>query len=166
MMLWEAFDKNEISILIMNVIAYIILLFLLHKFRRDITVLILIIGFSIGVIYDFTIGGGLMDFYKLNDSNRYEVFDLIYYLLFAPFIYFFLYLYEALKINKVTFIWYVLAWALFGVLMQWFLTVVEVIEYQKGYKLTFSFSVFLVTQTVTGLYYEFIKSRVEVLKSK
>ncbi|UOR13734.1 hypothetical protein [Halobacillus amylolyticus] len=165
MSLWGSFDKNEISILLFVVVSYAVLFLLPKKFAREITLLFLLWGFTIGVLFDFTIGGGLVDFFKLNDSNGYRLFDLLYYLLFAPFSYFFIYFYESFRINKKTFIWYIVAWAMIGVGMQWVFTLLEIVQFQKGYKIPFSFPIFLMTQTVTGLYYELVFSKFKVLKS-
>ncbi|MFB4166074.1 hypothetical protein ACE1TI_20345 [Alteribacillus sp. JSM 102045] len=165
MNLWESFDTNEISILIMIVVAYTVLFLLPKKFSPEITLLFLLWGFSIGVFFDFTIGGGLIDFYRLNDSQQYELFDFLYYLLFPPFSYLFIYFYESLEINRKTFIGYILAWALLGVGMQWIFINLDIIHFQNDYQLIYSFPVFLISQTVTGLYYEFVFSRFRVLRS-
>ena len=163
--LWESFDKNEITIIILLLISYTLFFILPFKFKREITWLFLLLGFTIGIIFDFTIGGGLMDFFILNDTNHYELFDLSYYLIFAPFSYFFTYFYDTFNIHKWTFIFYILLWIIIGVSMQWVFTKLEIVEFQNGYKIHFSFAVFLTTQTLTALYYEFIRSRYDVLKN-
>ncbi|WP_158737947.1 hypothetical protein [Alteribacillus sp. YIM 98480] len=164
MNLWESFDKNEISIIIMIAIAYAVIFLLPKKFTADITLLFLLFGFTIGVLHDFTIGGGLIDFYRLNNSHSYEIFDFLYYLLFAPFSYLFIYFYEVFRIHKITFIWYIIAWALIGVGMQSLFIWMDIIHFQNGYELHFSFPVFLMTQTITALYYEIVSSRFKVFK--
>ncbi|WP_101846239.1 hypothetical protein [Halobacillus sp. Marseille-P3879] len=166
MNLWENFDKNEIWILVMLAVAYIIVFILARKFYRHITALFFLWGFTIGVLFDFTIGGGLMDYYVLNDTDKYEVFDFLYYLLFGPFSYIFIYLYDSFKINKKTFIWYIAVWALIGTGMQWVFTNMGIIQFKEGYELFYSFPVFLMTQTITGLYYELVKSKTKVLLPK
>ena len=166
MNLWENFDKNEISILIMLIISYGLVYILPRKYKRDITLFFLFFGFTIGVVFDFTIGGGLIDFYTLNDSQRYELFDFLYYLLFAPFSYLFVYLYDALHINKKTFIVYIISWAFIGVGMQWVFTLLNIIEFQKGYRIPYSYAVFLTTQTITALYYELVSSKEPVLRKR
>jgi len=42
---------------------------------RSLTILFLIYGFASSSLFDFSIGGGLFDFYKVNDSDLYELFD-------------------------------------------------------------------------------------------
>jgi len=159
--MWQSFDKNEVSLLILNAIAYMLFFLLPKKFTAQITTIGLLWGLAIGILFDFTIGGGLIDFYKVNDTNHYEGSDVFYYSLFAPFGYFFFYFYETFKIRKsnFNFIAYVLAWAMVGVAAQWLFTYLTIITLQKGYQLAYSFPVFLITQTITGLYIEVVKKQ-------
>lgn len=162
MKIWKDFGGNELILLLMIVLAYLVYFLLIRRpdrLAKQITVLSLLWGMAIGILYDFTIGGGRTDFYKVNDLNNYEVTDVLYYLLFAPFGYFFFYLYEKLNISKKTFIIYVLAWALLGVFIQWVLTARDIIFLQKEYKLMHSFPIFLLTQTLTGIYIQVLKSK-------
>lgn len=165
MKLWESFDQNEVILLIMIIMAYLAYFLMKRKpgnLAPQIRILSLLWGLAIGVLYDFTIGGGQTDFYRVNDLNNYEVTDVIYYLLFAPFGYFFFYFYERLKISKKTFIIYVLVWALFGVAIQWLLTKAGILTLQNGYRLAHSFPIFLFTQTITGIYIQMLKSKEQV----
>jgi hypothetical protein len=90
------------------------------------------------------------------------VTDVIYYLLFAPFGYFFFYFYERFRISKKTFIVYVLVWALLGVAFQWLLTKAGILTMQNGYRLAHSFPIFLFTQTITGIYIQLLKAKEQV----
>lgn len=108
------FDKNEIYILIALVVLYVIFFLLPKRFSRDVTILFLLWGFAVSTLFDFTIGGGLIDLYKTNDLNGYELSDLLTYIMFAPISYLFIYVYDLLNINKKTFIWYILVWTVMG----------------------------------------------------
>lgn len=158
-MVWiDNFSLNEISLIIMNVIGYSLMLFLPKKLSREVTFISVLAGLSTGMLFDFTLGGGVLDFYKQNDTNHYELFDLVYYLLFAPFGYFFMYFYHVLRINKITFIFYITFWSIIGITVQWIFTLLNILTYQNNYRLSYSFPIFLLTQTLTGLYYVFITS--------
>lgn len=159
MMLWDVFDKNEIYVLIMLFISYSVLLVLPKKLSLDLTILFLVWGFASSTLFDFTIGGGMLDFYKVNDSNKYELTDLLTYFLFATFSYFFIYFYKALNINKEKFIFYILAWTIIGISMEKVSSIMGVTQYQNGYKIQYSVVVFLIIQTTTALYYEWIKNK-------
>jgi len=161
--LWESFDKNEISLLIIFAAAYFAYFILNKRVNKQVRILGLLWGITIGILFDFTIGGGLLDFYRINDSNHYELFDILYYLDFGPFGFFFFYFYETLHINKKTFIFYAVAWAIIGVAAQWLFTWCDIIKLQRGYHLSYSFPVFLVVQTATGSFFAQVKKREHVL---
>ncbi|MCR2803980.1 hypothetical protein [Paenibacillus soyae] len=159
MILWEQFDRNEWYILTMLVISYGAVILLPKRVSPKLMILGLVWGFASSTLFDFTIGGGLLDFYMVNDSNRYELTDLLVYFLFAPFGYFFIYFYEAWKIGKKTLLYYIAGWTAVGAVMQWVSEWMRLTEYQRGYKLEYNIVVFLIVQTITGLFYAHIKSR-------
>lgn len=165
MILWEDFGKNEIYILIMLVVSYAAFFLFPKRLPTSITILFLVWGFASSTLFDFTIGGGLLDFYKVNDSNKYELFDLLTYFLFAPFSYFFIYFYERLKIGKKTFVFYVLGWCVMGLVMEKVSGFMGLTHYQHGYTMKYSLVVFLVIQTTTALFYELVKKK-ESIESK
>ncbi|WP_257984402.1 hypothetical protein [Neobacillus cucumis] len=158
-MIWIGnFSLNEISLIIFNVIAYSIMFFLPKKLSREVTCISVLLGLTTGMMFDFTLGGGFLDFYRENDTNHYELFDLVYYSLFAPFGYFFMYFYNVLRINKITFIFYITAWSIIGITFQWISTLLHILTYQNNYQLSYSYPIFLLIQTLTGIYYVFITS--------
>ncbi|WP_456276354.1 hypothetical protein [Bacillus sp. AK128] len=162
MMLWESYDQNEAYIIIMLLVAYITLYALPKKLSPQITILFLVWGFASSTLFDFTIGGGMLDFYKVNDSNKYELTDLMTYFLFATFSYFFIYFYQVLNITKKLFIPYILGWTVIGLFMEKVSSLMGVTHYQHGYQMYFSLVVFLVVQTTTALYYEYIKKNLNI----
>ncbi|SFD43818.1 hypothetical protein SAMN05216238_101338 [Lentibacillus persicus] len=159
MILWETFDRNELYILTLLVLVFIAFFAFPKKLPRHITWLFLIWGFAISTLFDFTIGGGLLDYYKVNDSNKYELTDLITYFSFAPISYFFVYFYHRFQIKRKTFITYILGWTVAGLLMEQLSRVMNVIHYQNGYNWTYSIAVFLVTLTITALYYTWVSKK-------
>lgn len=157
MILWEHFDLNEWSVLGILVVSYAAIIWLPKRVPTSLMILGLVWGFTSSTLFDFTIGGGLMDFYRVNDSNRYELTDLFAYFMFAPFGYFFIYLYEVIKIKKKTLMLYILGWTVVGVGFQWIAEWLHMTTYQKGYKFEYNIAVFLTIQTITGLFYAYIK---------
>ncbi|PMC33867.1 hypothetical protein CJ195_26460 [Bacillus sp. UMB0899] len=153
------FDLNEISLIILIVATYLFVFLTPKKLSRGMTVMSLFWGITIGMTFDFTIGGGLTDFYKLNDKNVYEIFDVVYYFLYGPFGYAFMYLYKVLKINKHSFAFYVIAWTGIGLFAQWLFTILNIVNFQNQYLLAYSFPIFLLTQTVTGIFYHYVSTR-------
>ncbi|MEK3883664.1 hypothetical protein [Paenibacillus sp. PL2-23] len=161
MILWEQFDRNEWYILVMLVVSYAAVVLLPKRVSPKLMLLGLVWGFASSTLFDFTIGGGLMDFYRVNDSNQYELFDLLVYVLFAPFGYFFIYFYEVLRIGRRTLIYYIAGWTMVAVGMQWLSEWMRLTEYQNGYRLEYNIVVFLIVQSITGLFYAYLKARSE-----
>lgn len=159
MKLWDRFDLNEWIILGMLLGMWAIFFILPKRLPRYITILSLVWGSVSGMLFDIVIGTSVIDFYSLNDNNHYEIFDFLYFLTLAPSGYFFIHFYDLLKIKKKRFIWYVLIWSFIGYGTNCFLTKMHIIDFQNGYKLSYSIAFFLTTQTITGLYYQYVKKR-------
>ncbi|MFD2627572.1 hypothetical protein [Oceanobacillus kapialis] len=157
MMLWEAFDKNEIYTIVLLLLGYTAMFVLPKKLPLDFTVLLVAWGVATSMLVDFTIGGGMLDFYKINDANGYEFTDLLTYFQFPIFSYFFIYFYKVLNINKKRFIFYILGWVIISLSMEKLSVYMGVIQYQHGYNMYFSLIVILLVQTTLALYYELIK---------
>ncbi|WP_019390805.1 hypothetical protein [Priestia filamentosa] len=152
-------SKNEISICVMLIVIYVLPLFLPKRLSKHMTILSFIWGAAAGFLVEFTIGGGVIDFYTVNDSNSYELFDFFYYIMFAPFGYLFMNFYEVFSITKKTFAYYVTAWSFIGLFANWLFNKLDIIHFKNGYMLSYSFAVFLLIQTITGLYYQYLKQK-------
>ena len=159
MMLWEKFDANECFVFAMLAAGIAVVLLLPKRLPASLMVLGLVWGFASSTLFDFTIGGGLMDFYRVNDSNRYELTDLLVYFMFAPFGYVFIYFYEVLKIGRRMLLPYIAGWTVVGVGVQWLAERLHMTHYQHGYRLEYNIAVFLFVQSITALFYEYLKSR-------
>ncbi len=96
---YEHFDRNEWFITIGIICTYTFSYFLPSKLKAEVTFLLFLWGFSVAKFWDFTLGGGVFDFYDVNDSPHYDVFDFVSYFLYAPFSYFFIYFYEVFGIK-------------------------------------------------------------------
>nr|WP_275984090.1 hypothetical protein [Paenibacillus hamazuiensis] len=138
-------------------VSYAAIWLLPKRLPRSVAIVSLVWGFASSTLFDFTIGGGMMDFYRVNDSNRYELTDLLTYFMFAPFGYFFVYFYEWLHIRKKTFLLYVAGWSAVGMGFEWLAERVHMTQYQLGFRPEYNLAVFLVVQTTTGLVYEYLK---------
>jgi hypothetical protein len=157
MILWEHFDRNEWFVLFMLVLNYGAVWLLPKRLPQNVAIAGLVWGFAISTLFDFTIGGGLMDFYRVNDTNRYELTDLLVYFMFAPFGYFFIYFYEVWRVTKKTVVPYIAGWTMVGLLVQWVASWMRMTVYQHGYRLEYNAVVFLFVQSVTALGYMYVK---------
>ncbi|WP_202914609.1 hypothetical protein [Paenibacillus antri] len=159
MILWEQFDRNEWYVIGMTVAAYAAVFLLPRKVPVSYMILGLVWGFASATLFDFTIGGGLMDFYVVNDTNRYEIMDLLVYIMFAPYGYFMVNFYEMLGIRKKLWVvLYILGWTIFGTGVQWVSEWMHMTTYQKGYRFEYNIVVFLTMQTVTICFYRYLKT--------
>ncbi|UZW64958.1 hypothetical protein OC195_11835 [Priestia flexa] len=75
-MLLGEWSKNEVILLCMIGLAIVIALLLPRKLTKEIAILSWLWGLASGLVFDFTIGGGIIDFYTVNDSPHYELFDV------------------------------------------------------------------------------------------
>ncbi|MFP9126164.1 hypothetical protein [Niallia sp. BSM11] len=166
MKLIGTFDMNEIALLIFVGVTYAIMVILPKVLSTELTILSIVWGFTIGVVFDFTIGGGRLDYYRVNDINHYELFDFVYYMLFVPFGYCYNYFYEVLRIRGLFSILYIVVWAGIGIGAQFVFSLLHIITLQNGYKLVHSLPVFLIIQTVTAFIYAYIKKEEQKSKSK
>jgi len=159
MIVWERFDENEWFTLIMIVLSYGAVRLLPKRVPTSWLILAFVWAIASASVFDFTIGGGLLDYYKINDTNRYELMDAFTYVMFAPFGYFFIYGYELLRITRRTMLFYIAGWAIVGMLFQWMNGIFGVTHYMHGYRLSYNLVAFLTTQTVTGLFYAYMRER-------
>jgi hypothetical protein len=145
----------------MLLIAYAAVLLLPKRLPGRYMAFGLVWGFASSTLFDFTIGGGLLDFYRdrVNDSDRYELTDLLTYFMFAPFGYLFIYFYDLLKINKKTFTFYVIAWSLAGLGVDCISSWMKMTNYKNGYRMEYDLVVYLTVQTLTAVCYEYLKRR-------
>ena len=159
MILWERFDENEWFTIVMLVLSYAAVWLLPKRVPTSWIILAFVWAIASASVFDFTIGGGLLDFYKINDTNQYELMDAFTYIMFAPFGYFFIYGYELLRITRKTMLFYIAGWAVVGMLFQWVAEMFGMTHYQHGYRLWYNLVAFLTTQTITGLFYAYMRER-------
>jgi hypothetical protein len=154
----EKFDANEWYLVIGTVIVYTVMYLLPKRLPASSTLLLCIWSFTVSMFYDFTIGGGLIDYYDVNDSPDYCLMDLVSYFFYAPFGYFVVYFYERLGITRRSCIWYLLAWALIAIANEWVMDTFRVIIYKNGYTIYASFIIYLFTLSATMMFYRWLTS--------
>lgn len=115
-----------------------------------------IFGIYIGLFYDHTISIKPWDYYDVNDNSSYQVIDFLSYIMYGPYGYFFLYFYVKFNIRGLRTIPYVLVWSGFSVLMEWIGVKVGLFHYDKGYKMYWSFPIYLLSQSMMILFYHLV----------
>ena len=154
----ENFDQNEWFVLITLFLSFLCIFICPKKIPFSIAILMMIFSLTIARLADHLLASPKFDLYNIMDSGKYEFFDLILYIVYAPFGYFFVYIYEILKVKRYWIILYIFLWSSFGAFFEWIAVQKEVFVY-KQWELPYSFTFYVFTQALTLILYDFLKKR-------
>ncbi|WP_264739111.1 hypothetical protein [Cytobacillus firmus] len=150
----RAFDANEWFVLA-NLLVSLFLIWKLPKKLSGLEMAIHItIGVFIGMFFDHTISIWPWDFYDVNDTSNYQIIDLLSYIMYGPYSYFFVYLYVKLNPKGYKNILYVTLWSILAVLIEWFSVILGIFHYEKGYQIAWSFPIYAFVQTLQIMFYK------------
>lgn len=153
----RAFDWNEWFVII-TFLSLHLLIFILPKIYPLIEGLAYyLFGITVVLFFDHTTSIGPWDLYDVNDSSKYQFMDFLYYVMNGPISYFFIYLFSRLKIKGHLTIVYILIWSSFSYLTEWFGVRIGLFHYVKGYKMYWSFTIYMLVQTLQIIYYHIIQ---------
>lgn len=149
------FNLNELVIIFTLIAAYTVVFLLPRRFPILITIIFILYGITSGHFTDHTISIQPMDYYDVNDTSYYEVYDLLSYLMYGPFSYFTVYFFDKYKLKKQHIILYVIAWGILSLSFEWVGVMIGLFHYDKGWKLPFSFPIYLFFDSILMfLYYK------------
>ncbi len=157
---------NELYIVCTLLTAFLISLKLPQKFPAAITVLIFTFSAFIGLTADHILAISPYDIYDVNDSPHFEFWDFIYYSMYGFSGYFFLYLYQHWRIRGILTIGYIVLWSIFSVFYEWIAVIVGIFDFSKGYRMQYSFPVYLFIQTFFLIFFYFVMKEYDKLKEK
>jgi hypothetical protein len=148
------FNENEWFVLLTLVGSYILATALPRRFSRLETLVYFLFGIYIVNFFDHAISLEPFNFYDVNDNSSFQFFDFLSYIMFGPFSYFFIYVWDKLKLKiKYLFI-YVLVWTLASLVAEWIASQLGVFHYKGSFSLYYSAIIYLLVQTISiGLYY-------------
>jgi hypothetical protein len=109
-------------------------------------------------VFDTVIGTKPFDFYDINDSPKYEVFDLLNFFLYAPFGYLFLYFFDRWNIRGFSILIYIVLGSGIAVGFEWLGVKAHVFTF-SGWRSSYSFLVYLIVQSVFVVFYLWMKRR-------
>jgi hypothetical protein len=164
----KQFDQNEWFILISLAVLVLLLIFLPKRFPTSITTLILVFSMAIARVVDHLLAGPSINLYDVLDSGKYELFDILCYVPYAPFAYIFVYMYDYWKIKGIYTSLYVVIISLIGIGFEW-LTTTPLIDFFKyhNWNVIYSLPIYLAIQPITLLFYHLInKFHYDSLKKK
>ncbi|MCY9661518.1 hypothetical protein P5G65_20475 [Paenibacillus chondroitinus] len=148
------FNANEWFVIAMIVLGLLAVVILPKKFTPVQTLFTLLIGIVFGLIFDHTIGLPPFDLYDVGDDSKYHCFDIFSYAMYAPFGYLFIYLYKWLGLKGYYIIPYIIIWSLLSVGIEWLSSLLGVFHYKNGYRLMFSFPIYLFLQSIHYLLFQ------------
>ena len=147
------FNSNEWFIIIMLIIGYSVIWALPRRFSRGLSLVIVLIGIYIGLLMDHTISIVPFDYYDVNDNSSYQISDFFTYVMYGPYSYLFIYLYNRWRVEVKYAPLYILVWVIFGLGLEWFGVVMGVFHYKNGYQIYYSFPLYFIFQCVLLLLY-------------
>lgn len=143
----EHFDANEWFLVLSLLGIGGFSLWLPRRFPNIITVLLYCVGPVLAMNADFLLGVPPIDVYNINDTGRYEVFDLLFYFVYAPFSYLFIYFFNKWRLRGWAVGLYVLACSTVGAGYEHIANLCHVFHY-KNWNLGYSFMTYVCVQTL------------------
>ncbi|WP_224724715.1 hypothetical protein [Paenibacillus vietnamensis] len=147
------FNMNEWYAIVLTVIGLAAIRFFPRSFSPLQTTFNLFIGVTLGLVFDHTIAIPPFDLYDFGDQSKYQLFDIISYAMYMPFGYWFIYWHERMRVGGLLTIVYIFVWAWIGIAAETAGVYVGMFHYKEGYRLAYSFPIYLLLQSAhLGLY--------------
>jgi hypothetical protein len=147
------FDLNEWAIIIMLVIGTGLIWICRKRFPVKELIVYWLFCFFMGMVFDTIISIEPFDFYDINDNSMFELMDFLTYLGYGVYGFFFVYLYDLLKIKAVHAPAYILLWALLSVFTEYIASLIGVFHYKNGYNTFYSLPTYLFVLSLQLLVY-------------
>ncbi|PYI53872.1 hypothetical protein [Paenibacillus flagellatus] len=156
-MIWpQRFDANEWFLLSALAVMAVLFFVMPRRFPKSVTIVFLALGVGIPMYADFLIAPKPFDLYDVNDTGNYELFEILFYFVYAPFAYFFVYFFDRWNVRGLGIAGYVVVWSAFAVAFEALAARLHVFHY-KGWTLGYSSLVYLVVQSLYLAFYYRIK---------
>jgi hypothetical protein len=153
----QSFDGNEWFVIITLALVHLLMILAPKKFTLLESCAYYLYGITVVYFFDHSLSVKPWDYYDVNDTSSYQFMDFLYYVLNGPISYFFVYLYVKLGVRGYKTIWYLLIWSGFSVFIEWVGLKLGLFHYDKGYKMYWSFPIYMVVQTLLLLYFNKIR---------
>lgn len=154
----HAFNANEWSVYAGLSIGVLLVLFLPKRFALKGSLVFFMCGTYSGFFFDNSLTINPFEFYEVNDSSAFQVLDYFLYLAYGPFSYLFFYGWDYLGLKSKAFPIYIFLWACVVLGLEWFGRLNGVYHYLNGYKIAYSFPIYLAVFSLWGLLYRYYKT--------
>lgn len=155
----QYFNGNEWFVITLSLIGIVGIWLFPRPFSPTQMTFNMMIGVTLGFIFDHTIEIPPFDFYDVGDQSKFQLFDLFSYIMYAPFGYWFIYWYERLRMYELMTIFYIFLWTLASVGFEWLAIQVGVFHYKDGYEIVYSFPIYMFVQSLHLAMYRMAFSR-------
>lgn len=149
----KAFDWNEWFIIITLISLNLLILIMPKIFTVIEGIAYYLFGIAIVNFFDHTTSVKPWDLYDVNDSSKYQLIDFAYYVMNGPISYFFIYFYAKFRIKGHQTILYILICSILSIFAEWFGVKIGLFHYDKGYKMYWSFPIYMLVQTIQIIYF-------------
>ncbi|MBB2482571.1 hypothetical protein H5P36_20580 [Bacillus sp. APMAM] len=153
----QKFDENEWFVIIGIIISYTIVFLLPKRFPISISILLMMFGSTVARISDHLLAAPRVDMYNLMDTPKFDLFDLVLNLFYAPFAYLFIYFFDKFRIKGFTILFYIIGCTLVGTMFEWLTKQFHVFIYE-GWQLAYSFTVYFIIQSLTLLLFKWCQA--------
>ncbi|WP_053071817.1 hypothetical protein [Ornithinibacillus contaminans] len=157
----EQFDENEWFIILTTVFGFILILLLPKRYPHVISILMVLFTVTIAIIMDHLIATPPLDLYDLNDLKKYEVTDIITYLMYSPYALLCIYLFDKFDPKGKYITAYVVFWSLFALGFESLAAFFNVFKY-SGWTFLNSFAFYLLATSIYIFFFTFTR---DLLKS-
>lgn len=161
----KSFDANEWFIIVGLIVGYTMIILLRKRFPTMIFVLVFLFSITVAKLFDATLGVPPFELYDINDWPKLDLMDILIHLLYPPFAYLFVYLYDMWRIRGIYVLVYILLFTSFGVALEWFGTLCGVYHY-KEWNLLYSFTVYMCNQILLLLFFRMLMNHYQETKNK
>ena len=159
----EQVNENEWFIILNTTLGFIWVLFLPKRYPHVISILMILLNVSIAIIMDHLIATPPLDLYDLNDLEKYEITDIITYLMYSPYALLCVYLFDKFNPKGIYITAYVLLWSLFALGFEWLAVFFNVFHF-TGWTFLNSFAFYLFATSIYIGFYKFIRKHMNNFK--
>jgi hypothetical protein len=150
------FNANEWFIILGLCVGVALMLTFPKRFSGQVTVVFFVCGVYSGFFFDHSLSVQPVSFYDVNDVSEFQVMDFISYWMFGAVSYFFFYIYDRVQPKPSYIPLYILGWTVMSLGAEWVAGLCGVYHYSHGYKLIYSFPIYLIVQSCwMALYHGF-----------
>lgn len=149
------FNQNEWFILLLLITTYTLVFLLPKRFSMPVSMVFILYGIALGHFVDHTVSVQPFDYYDVNDSSSYQLFDFLSYVMYGPFSYFIVYFFDRFKLKKQHILFYIILWSLLAIGLEYIGIKLGVYHYEKSWKIQISFPSYLAINSILlTLYYK------------